>query len=64
MLGVAETVAATALTAASVSFLRSTFVDGLQPVNVGGRRGLLCSDDITAYESNPGTIALRDDALW
>lgn len=64
MLGVAETVAATALTAASVSFLRSTFVDGLQPVNVGGRRGLLCSDDITAYESNPGTIALRDDGLY
>ncbi|WP_349976336.1 NEL-type E3 ubiquitin ligase domain-containing protein [Pseudomonas sp. WHRI 8519] len=64
MLGVAETVAATGVTAAAVSFLRSSFVDGLQPVNVGGRRGLLCSDDITAYASNPGTIALRDDGLY
>jgi hypothetical protein len=64
MLGVAETVAATAVTVGAVSFLRSTFVDTLQPVNVGGRRGRLCSDDITAYESNPGTIALRDDGLY
>jgi len=64
MLGVAETVAATAVTVGAVSFLRSTFVDSLQPVNVGGRRGRLCSDDITAYESNPGTIALRDDGLY
>ncbi|WP_082425828.1 NEL-type E3 ubiquitin ligase domain-containing protein [Pseudomonas sp. NBRC 111132] len=64
MLGVAETVAATALTVAGVSVLRSAFVDGLQPVSVGGRRGLLGSDDITAYESTPGTIALRDDGLY
>ncbi|MFV3290261.1 NEL-type E3 ubiquitin ligase domain-containing protein [Pseudomonas sp. NY11955] len=64
MLGVAEAAAATALTVAGVSVVRSTFVEGLQPVSVGGRRALLCSDDVTAYESTPSTIALRDDGLY
>ncbi|MFJ4114297.1 dermonecrotic toxin domain-containing protein [Pseudomonas sp. NPDC089758] len=51
MLGVAETVAATGVTAAAVSFLRSSFVDGLQPVNVGG--GVACCVPMTSPPTRP-----------
>lgn len=64
MLGVAETVAATAATVAGVSFIRSAFVDGMEPVRLGDGRSRLWYFEPADYESMPSTIALRNDGLY
>ncbi|RCL28372.1 hypothetical protein C6A77_07110 [Pseudomonas sp. AFG_SD02_1510_Pfu_092] len=64
MLGVAETLAATATTVAAVSFVRSAFVESMEPVSLGGGRSRLWHFEPADYESTPGTIALRSDGLF
>ncbi|EJN33541.1 hypothetical protein PMI38_04760 [Pseudomonas sp. GM84] len=68
LLGVAEIVAVTAATAAGAGlvargFLRSTFVDELEPVDVEGEPRLW-AHDLSGYEADPGQASLQDDGLY
>ncbi|QXI49576.1 hypothetical protein HU763_009095 [Pseudomonas anuradhapurensis] len=64
LLGVAETLAATAATVAGVSFVRSAFVDGLEPVSVGNGISRLWRYDPDQYRSMPDTIHLHEDGRF
>ncbi|WP_176506460.1 MULTISPECIES: NEL-type E3 ubiquitin ligase domain-containing protein [Pseudomonas] len=72
VLNVAETVAAAAVTtavaagagAAASAFVRSAFVDGLEPVGVGPDTQRLWSDDLTPYQTSGEGATLEDDGLY
>ncbi|WP_447741488.1 NEL-type E3 ubiquitin ligase domain-containing protein [Pseudomonas laurentiana] len=64
LLGVAETLAATAATVAGVGFLRSAFVGGLQPVSLGNGKSRLWCYDSAHYQSMPDTIELLEDGRY
>lgn len=64
LLGVAETLAASAATIGAVSYLRSAFVAGLQPVSLQGRRGRLWRYDAEDYRSTPGSIDQLEDGRF
>ena len=64
LLCVAETVAATAATVAGASFLRSAFVDSLEPVSVGNQNSRLWRYDPEQYQSMPDTIRLHEDGRF
>ncbi|QXH55078.1 hypothetical protein KSS90_17220 [Pseudomonas maumuensis] len=69
MLGVAETLAVSAAVAGGASmvargFLRSGFVEGLEPVSVGERGERLWANDLQAYEVSPEDAALGEDGLY
>ncbi|MDQ7967035.1 NEL-type E3 ubiquitin ligase domain-containing protein [Pseudomonas plecoglossicida] len=64
LLGVAETLAATAATVAGVSFVRSAFVAGLEPVSLGNGRGRLWQFNARNYRSLPGAIDLVDEGRY
>jgi len=64
LLCVAETVAATAATVAGASFLRSAFVDSLEPVSVGNQNSRLWRYDPEQYQSMPDTIHLHEDGRF
>ncbi len=64
LLGVAETLAATAATVAGVSYLRSAFVASLEPVTLGNGRARLWHFDAANYRSMPGTIDLLEEGRY
>ncbi|MFG0851528.1 NEL-type E3 ubiquitin ligase domain-containing protein [Pseudomonas sp. FYR_2] len=64
LLGVAETLAATAATVAAVSFVRSAFVARLEPVSLGNGRGRLWHFDPANYRSMPGSIGLLEEGRY
>ncbi|MFT0869529.1 NEL-type E3 ubiquitin ligase domain-containing protein [Pseudomonas sp. CAM1A] len=64
MLGVAETLAATAVTAAGVGFLRSAFVDALEPVSLGDGRSRLWHFDPADYDAIPDTFEQNADGSY
>lgn len=64
LLWVAETLAATAATVAGAGFLRSTFVDELEPVSLGSGEGRLWRYDPAQYQSMPDTIDLHEDGRF
>ncbi|PVZ37181.1 NEL-type E3 ubiquitin ligase domain-containing protein [Pseudomonas sp. CC120222-01a] len=72
VLNVAETVAAVAATtaaaagagAAASAFVRSAFVDGLEPVGVGPHTQRLWSADLTPYRTSANGATLEDDGLY
>lgn len=64
LLGVAETLAATAAAVVGVSVLRSTFVAGLEPVSLGRGRSRLWHYDAEHYRSLPGAIDLLEDGRY
>ncbi|MGE1084432.1 NEL-type E3 ubiquitin ligase domain-containing protein [Pseudomonas shirazensis] len=69
MLGVAETVAVTAAIAGGVAlvargFVRSEFVQGLEPVTVGDGEMRLWSADLSQYRVRPDDSGLQADGLY
>lgn len=68
LLGVAETLAQVAVTGAVIGatghFVRSRFVDGLEPVRLDNGQQRLWSSDLTVYESTPDERTLADDGLY
>ncbi|MNO31112.1 E3 ubiquitin-protein ligase sspH2 [compost metagenome] len=64
MLGVAETLAATAATIAGVTVVRSAFVEGMRPVRLEDGRSRLWTSNLEAYESTPEAIELGGDGRY
>ncbi|MGN8251128.1 NEL-type E3 ubiquitin ligase domain-containing protein [Pseudomonas sp. SMV7] len=64
LLCVAETLAATAATVTAAGFLRSAFVDGLEPVSLGNGESRLWRYDPAQYRSMPDTIDLQEDGRF
>ncbi|MGJ7548417.1 NEL-type E3 ubiquitin ligase domain-containing protein [Pseudomonas alloputida] len=64
LLGVAETLAATAATVAGVSYVRSAFVAGLEPVSLGKSGSRLWCFDAENYRSVPGDINMSEDGRY
>ncbi|MDM3884729.1 NEL-type E3 ubiquitin ligase domain-containing protein [Pseudomonas sp. BCRC 81390] len=64
LLCVAETLAATAATVAAAGFLRSAFVEGLEPVSMGNGESRLWRYDPAQYRSMPDTIDLHEDGRF
>lgn len=64
LLGVAETLAATAATVVGVSYVRSAFVASLEPVSLGKGGGRLWCFDAENYRSSPSDIDLLEDGRY
>lgn len=64
LLGVAETLAATAATVVGASYLRSAFVASLEPVTLGNGRARLWHFDAAHYRSMPGAIDLLEEGRY
>ncbi|QJQ20055.1 hypothetical protein HG549_08935 [Pseudomonas sp. SK] len=64
LLWVAETLAATAATVAGAGYLRSAFVDGLEPISMGAGKSRLWRYDPAQYQSMPDTIDMHEDGRF
>ncbi|MGE8060939.1 NEL-type E3 ubiquitin ligase domain-containing protein [Pseudomonas sp. NPDC089547] len=64
MLGVAATVVATAATVATVSFMRSAFVDAMEIVSKDGKTSRLWASDLEPYSCERGNAVLQSDGRF
>jgi hypothetical protein len=64
VLGVAATLAATASTVATVTFVRSAFLEGMEWVSDEGDTLRLWPNDLGPYASEPGAVSLQADGRF